>query len=104
MLVDQVEETLEVDEDEAILEVADYVADRKDLAVEDGVVGLLAHYLERILGCVLLLVVIGHVLRKLVTLGLRFHPDKNYPTEEQASTNYLYKKRGNTQSPMIGYT
>lgn len=35
MLVDQVEEAFEVDEDEAILEVADYVADRKDLAVED---------------------------------------------------------------------
>lgn len=101
MLVDQVEEALEVDEDEAVLKVADYIADRKDLPVEDRVVGLLTHYLERILGCVLLLVVIGHVLRKLVTLGLRFHPDKNYSSEEQASTSYCYKKRRNTQAPMV---
>lgn len=104
MLVDQVEEALEVDEDKAVLEVADYVADRKDLTVEDRVIRLLAHYLELILNCVLLLVVVGHVLRKLVTLGLRFHSDKYYPTEEQASTNYLYKKRGIKGPPKICYT
>lgn len=92
-----------MDEDEAVLEVADYVADRKDLTVKHRVIRLLAHYFERILSCVLLLVVVGHILRKLVTLGLRFHPDKNYSTEDQASTNYLYKKRGIKGPPKICY-
>lgn len=81
-----------MDEDEAVVEVPDYVANRKDLPVKDRIVGLLAHYLERVLVCVLLLVVIGHILGELVALRLRFHPDKNYLAKGQPSIISSIKK------------
>jgi hypothetical protein len=77
MLVDKVKKSFKVDEDETILKIANDVANRKDLAVEDRVSGLLTHYLQGILIHLLLLIILRHVFGKLVALSLGLHSDKS---------------------------
>lgn len=64
MLIYEIEIALEMDQYEAIIKVANNIADREDLTMEDWLICIFIYNLQGFFIYVLFLIVIGHILRK----------------------------------------
>ncbi len=78
MLVNKVKIPLEVNQNESVFKIANDITNRKYFSVENWIIGIFIDYLKSLFTCILLLVILGHILRKLMTLRFSLHSDKNY--------------------------